>query len=131
MTLVEVLFRAPGAARDDAQGGGCLRTCAMPMNQSLQALGDTFLGEGLEQVIHHPQVKGFQRVLLKGGGQNEEHSRMASRQRAYQLQAGAVPALGGELHVDEDDVHGKPGGRLEGLTRLAHGGDGSHHLCRA
>jgi len=66
---------------------------------AFEGLGEALVGEGLQEVVHRPDLERGERVLGVGG--HEDHARRGlAAQRLRELEAGRA----GHLHVEEDEV---------------------------
>jgi len=82
-----------------------------------------FLRERLQDVVDDTELECF-KAVLRGRGREHEHRRRGfSSHRADQVQTRARVTRGGELDVDEDDVHGRARHRLAGFVEVGHRAD--------
>src|SRR5476649_1498518 len=109
--------------RATTRRGPCDRRAAL--EETLEALLDALVGEGLEEVVDDAEAERLQAVLRGRGREHEHRRRRLSRHRADQIEARARIARGSELDVDEDDVHGRSRHRL---TRFAEAGHRPDHF---
>src|SRR5439155_8634214 len=100
-----------------------LRPRRAALEKTLEALLDALLGERLQDIVDYTEIERFQAVLRGRGRQHEHRCRGFAGHRADQVQARARVARGGELDVDEDDVHGRAGHRPAGFLEAGHRAD--------
>src|SRR5438445_10287714 len=90
--------------------------------QPLEALRHARLGERLEQVVDDAEIERLERMLARGGGEDEQGRGGPLRVGPHKLEALVVHLAAYQLHVDEGDVDGDIGGRrIEDLPRIVRG----------